>query len=96
MMRVMSSGNWDMAILQFLDEDWAFATGTIAGVAWTEHSRNNRIRSAWTRNSLLRLEAFGYVRRLDDQKPDTWVRTQEGTRVMEFSRDMARHDGVPT
>lgn len=72
---------YDLELLRNLNEDGGFATGRVAELAWSRSRQhlNKHIRSAWARVSLLRLEAEGLVRRMDNEKPVAWQRTQEGT-----------------
>ncbi len=68
-------------ILAALKEDGGFDTGHVASRVGAGSSK--RRRSQLMRVDLLRLQALGWVRPMDDQKPICWVRTSAGTMAIE-------------
>jgi len=75
--------DWQRAILAVLSEDSGLLTRRVRLRAKLPiRNRTPRVISAWIRNDLLALQKMGYVRLMDDQKPDVWLRTASGTAAL--------------
>lgn len=67
------------AILAALDGQGALTTGQVRIRSGVYAGAGGRTASAWVRGELLSLEKKGLVAKLDDLKPDCWLRTPAGT-----------------
>lgn len=70
----MELTEYHQKILAALDTDGGFTTGDVAKRVSPLFGHNTRTHSAAVRSWLLQLEQAGLVRRLDDQKPVSWVK----------------------
>lgn len=78
----MTAVNSDFRLLSALGTGGGRTAGEVARrVGYTNVRRFSQI----IRLDLLRMEEKGWVARLDDKKPSTWVRTPAGTKVMNTS-----------
>jgi phage head maturation protease len=64
---------YDKKILAALDTRGAFTTSQVAAKVAPMFGHNKRTHSGAVRSWLLRLEAAGLVKRLDNQKPVCWL-----------------------
>lgn len=71
----------DKAILAALSTDGGFVTGEVSKKVVRPQGRTTRTHSAAVRQQLLVLEGAGLVRKLDDQKPVCWVKTDAGAAI---------------
>jgi hypothetical protein len=72
-------GHADRRLLSCLSEGGGWTAGQIARHMGYAHVRSQ---SQIIRRDLLRMEALGWVARLDDKTPTAWVRTQKGTEAI--------------
>lgn len=70
----MPLAEFETAILNVLDGQGGYTTGQIAERIDFQFGHNRRVHSAAVRTLLLGLEKRGVISRLDDQKPDCWVK----------------------
>ncbi|MCK8652985.1 Lrp/AsnC family transcriptional regulator [Ralstonia insidiosa] len=70
----MPLAEFETAILKVLDGPGGYTTGQVAERIDYQFGHNRRVHSAAVRTLLLGLERQGVIKRLDDQKPDCWVK----------------------
>ncbi|BBA45405.1 TPA: hypothetical protein ACK3Q6_005539 [Burkholderia cepacia] len=69
--------DYDQKILVVLDTVGGYTTSDVGDRVWPEFGVNRRTASAAVRSRLLDLEAKGFVKRLDDEKPVCWVKVEQ-------------------
>jgi len=67
--------DFEQKILSVLGSDCGFTTARVAEQVTPIFGHNKRTHSGAIRSWLVRLRKKGYVRMLDDQKPDCWVKS---------------------
>lgn len=70
----MPLAEFETAILKVLDGQGGYTTGQVAERIDYQFGHNRRVHSAAVRTLLVGLEKRGVIKRLDDQKPDCWVK----------------------
>ncbi|ENZ78080.1 MULTISPECIES: Lrp/AsnC family transcriptional regulator [Ralstonia] len=73
----MPLAEFETAILNVLDGHGGYTTGQIAERIDFQFGHNRRVHSAAVRTLLLGLEKQGVIKRMDDQKPDCWVKATQ-------------------
>jgi hypothetical protein len=73
---------YDQKILAVLDTMGGFTTAQVAVKMQQQFGGNKRQHSSAVRSWMVDLERRGLVRKLDDQKPDCWVKTSEGEEAL--------------
>lgn len=75
----MKLGHLDHRLLVCISEAGGWTAG---GIAQRMGYTNVRSNAQIIRRDLLRMEALGWVAKLDDKKPTMWVRTLAGTAAL--------------
>lgn len=72
--------SYEIKILSALSEDGGRLTGQIARTFPSPFNRTTRQHSGDVREWLMAMKKEGFVRLMDNQKPDAWLRTAKGTK----------------